>query len=53
MQPSAHAKPSTGQFRLTLSGPVTSSVIAYNAAPLDVYNAISAIAGSACTWIST
>jgi len=43
------AKPSTGQFRLTLSGPVTSSVIAYNAAPLDVYNAISAIAGSACT----
>lgn len=43
------AKPSTGSFRLTLSGPVTSSAIAYNAAALDVYNAISGIAGSACT----
>ena len=43
------AKPSSGEFRLTLSGPVTSSAIAFDASALSVYNAISAIAGSGVT----
>lgn len=42
---SPDAVPTDGQFRLTLSGPVTSSVIAYNATTTQVLNAVSAIAG--------
>lgn len=39
-------KPSDGQFRLTLSGPVTSSAIPFNASTAQVLNAVSAIAGN-------
>lgn len=42
------ALPSDGQFKLTLSA-TTSSAITYNASALDVYNAISGIAGTGCT----
>lgn len=41
------AIPTDGEFKLTLAGPVTSSVIPYNATTTQVFNAISAIAGAA------
>lgn len=39
--------PTDGQFLLTLSGPVTSSAISYNATTTQFFNAISGIAGNA------
>jgi len=39
--------PTDGQFLLTLSGPVTSSAISYNATTTQFFNAISGIAGQA------
>ena len=41
------AKPTDGQFLLTLSGPVTSTAISFNATTTQVFNAISGIAGNA------
>jgi len=38
--------PTDGEFRLTLSGPVTSSAIPYNATTTQVLNAVSGIAGN-------
>lgn len=38
--------PSSGEFKLTLSGPVTSSAISYNATTTQIFNAVSAIAGA-------
>jgi hypothetical protein len=40
--------PTDGQFRLVLNS-ITSSAISFNATPLQVYNAISAIAGTGVT----
>ena len=40
--------PTDGQFRLILNS-ITSSAISFNATPLQVYNAISAIAGTGVT----
>ena len=40
------AKPTSGEFRLTLSGPVTSGNIPYNATTTQVLNAVSGIAGN-------
>lgn len=40
------AKPTSGDFRLTLSGPVTSGNIPYNATTTQVFNAVSGIAGN-------
>lgn len=37
--------PSSGDFKLTLAGPVTSSAISYNATTTQVLNAVSGIAG--------
>lgn len=40
------AKPTSGDFRLTLAGPVTSGNIPYNATTTQVFNAVSGIAGN-------
>jgi|694.fasta_scaffold73379_2 hypothetical protein len=40
------AKPTSGEFKLTLSGPVTSGNIPYNATTTQVLNAVSGIAGN-------
>lgn len=40
------AKPTSGDFRLTLSGPVTSGNIPHNATTTQVLNAVSGIAGN-------
>ena len=42
---SPDAVPTDGQYRLTLAGPVTSSVIAYNATTTQILTAVSGIAG--------
>lgn len=40
------AEPTDGQFLLTRAGPVTSSAISFNATTIQVFNAISGIAGN-------
>lgn len=41
------AEPTSGEFQLTLAGPVTSGNIPYNATTTQLFNAISGIAGAA------